>query len=69
MINIFEFTEKPRSLPIKLQFMSEDQNYGDKFTIQLTYGSRCFITLTSLAPHFFVLDWLKLTLILLLDQL
>ena len=34
-----------------------------------TLRGRCFITLTSLAPHLFLLSCLKLNLILLLDQL
>ena len=39
--------------------------YHDKNTL----WGRCFITSTSLAPHLFLLGWLKLNLILLLDQL
>ena len=34
-----------------------------------TLLGRCFITSTSLAPYLFLLDWLKLNLIFLLDQL
>ena len=34
-----------------------------------TLCGRCFITSTSLAPHLFLLDWLKPNLILLIDQL
>ena len=39
--------------------------YHDKNTL----WGRCFITLTSLTPHLFLLGWLKPNLILLLDQL
>ena len=35
--DIFEFIEKPQSLPINLQFRSEDQNYDDGVTIKLAY--------------------------------
>ena len=34
-----------------------------------TLWGRCFIISTSLAPHIFLLGWLKLNLNLLLDQL
>ena len=33
------------------------------------FWGRCFVTSTSLAPHFFLLGWLKLNLMLFLDQL
>ena len=39
---------------------------NDGVTIKTPCG-RCFITSTSLAPHLFLLDWLKLNLMLLLD--
>ena len=35
--DFFEFIEKPQSLPINLQFRSEDQNYDDRVTIKLAY--------------------------------
>ena len=41
---------------------------SDGVTIKVPYGVRCF-TLTSFAPHLFLLSWLKLNLALLLDQL
>ena len=42
--------------------------YSDGVTIKMPYGVDVF-TLTSFAPHLFLLDWLKLNLALLLDQL
>ena len=43
---------------------------SDSVTIRVPYEVfRCFITSTSLLLHLFLLGWLKLNLILLLDQL
>ena len=47
---------------------------SDGITIKIPHQKnalwgRCFITSTSLAHHLFLLGWLKLNLILLLDQL
>ena len=43
--------------------------FSDDITIKNTLWGRCFITSTSLAPYLFLLGWLKLNLILSLDQL
>ena len=52
---------------------SEPDDYYNKndggATRKIPYGVDVFITLTSLAPHFFLLGWSILSLILLLDQL
>ena len=42
--------------------------FSDDITIKICYGV-CFVALTSLTPHLFLSGWLKLNLILLLDQL
>ena len=68
-------------MPEKTQIYSEWSGYSFKlmqlFTISKTQikfklkfmGGRCFIASTKLAPHIFMLGWLKLNLMLLLDQL
>ena len=45
-----------------------DHPSSDGFTIKIPYGGRCFITLTSFTRHLFLLGWLKLNLMLLLDK-
>ena len=45
-----------------------DHAYRDGATKKMPYGVNVFTTI-SIAPHLFLLRWLKLNLVLLLDQL
>ena len=45
-----------------------DHSYSDGATKKMPYGVDVFTTI-SIVPHLFLLGWLKLILVLLLDQL
>ena len=62
--NIFDVTYICRIYNLK---DSLEKFHGDGVTIKIQH--RCCITSTRLTPHLFLLGWLKLNLILLLDQL